>query len=976
MQDLPAGGTAPRIQYVQTAPGSQREFGYPFRVLSDTDIRVAQDNSMLDPGDYSVSGIGDPSGGTVTLNGAPPVGSRITVWRQMPLVSGNGFASGTEIGAPALNEAFDRLVMMAQQVAEDASNAVRPALTDVIRDLTLPPLEERAGKFLSFDSQGCPETVAARYIGNLQNFGLIYLGSHAGTSPPELRLNGTALRSGDLYFDSDDGLMKVWRGNEWAIAATPDPTLFRHDGSLSMTGDLDLGGHNIVNAGLIDGRNIATDGTMLDALSKTIADWELASRIIALRNAWEIARLRGLTAYALSNTYLDTFEDLTGLETGQMAIPPSDGTIIHGTDGTLQTMAGIWGPELAFDRNSSGTGIQATGDATQLHVGKDWGDGQSRTVTRVRAWGEPTEGGFASQAATCALAFQGSQTGAWAGEEITLWSDPTFEDPGGAHVEFDVVDTTTAYRFHRFLVEETQTATSLQIMELELFAGHHAPSTSTGIRLVDGEGIANGDPPASILSTESHWLPRAGFVHTGDSLVIDAAVGAIRTKLPLRGNFELTLSLGASGPDHLWQIGLVEDGDIGNFDPAQSFGGLPIDSGATSGLGVENGIAVSVSQNHVRLLRIEQNIVHDDGTAATILSQGDEVSVVRHGVEVSVKVNGIEILQCETTLSACSYGILGSHTTPCGYESIAWNLNHDDPMTLVSKGITAATPPEELHILIEADGVHRGENNLTHSNDFLASAWNKAGATVQAHEDPGLGHTVFRIEETESPGVHAMIRIVSIVPGQVHTASLFAKAAERTKLRLLWGNQSTSRYAYAIYDLTNGTASSPVTVDTVGAFNAEIQPVGNGWYRCAISGELDSVSDQGQLSCYLLRESNFTHYPGNPTMGAAVYGAQLESAPSPGPYFETTDTAVGPRVVLERDFLLEASRNDGLSWQTASLANSPVPAFDRLIAHYVTDFFAEPTGQTVRLRLSLDRPEPIRINRWAVQADCLLSIST
>lgn len=45
-----------------------------------------------------------------------------------------------------------------------------------------------------------------------------------------------------------------------------DPTLhMRHDGSVTMTGDLPMGGNAITNVGNVDGRDVSADGTVLDA---------------------------------------------------------------------------------------------------------------------------------------------------------------------------------------------------------------------------------------------------------------------------------------------------------------------------------------------------------------------------------------------------------------------------------------------------------------------------------------------------------------------------------------------------------------------------------------------------------------------------------------------------------------------------------------------------------------------------------------
>ncbi|MBO6837048.1 MAG: hypothetical protein JJ881_12830 [Alphaproteobacteria bacterium] len=976
MNDPLSGGTPSRIQYIQAEPGGMRIFDYPFQILADSDLTVAVNDAILDPETYFVGGIGNPGGGEVSLTEPPEVGSRITLWRAMPFTMDDAFAAGTEIRAANLNAAFERLTMMVQQVADETANAIHTSVTDLDRDLTLPSVAERAGRYLSFDADGRPEAVTARFIGDMQNLGLVYLGAHATISAPTNRLNGTSLQVGDLYFDIDADAMNIWRPGGWTTAATPDATLFRHDGSLAMSGDLDLGGHDIVHPGLIDGRDVAADGAVLDALKEIIADWEFTTRYIAMRNAWEIAQLRGLTVHALANTYLDTFQDLSGVETGMMPIGTNEGAVISGTDGSINVVNGLWGPDYAFDGGVHDTGAQAIGDPTYFYIGKDWGAGNARTITKIRAWGEPGTLGFAAQVTTCALSFQASNSGAWAGEETILWSDPSFADPGGAFVEIEIADTTSAFRFHRFLIEETEEAQELQVMNLTLFEGLDLPLSSSGIRLdqVNG-GVANGDGPHSVLSSTEHWSTRAGFAHSGDAISVSPNAGAIRTKLPLIGNFDVTLTLGTVSANGLWRFGLFEQGEIAKFDPSLILGGLPVDPASSEGIGIDNGIGLSIEQDSLQILKVQDNVAGPDGSASVGLVTGDRLTIRRRADVLSILVNDTGVIETTLDPETAYYAVLGSGAEACDFESLSWTEWQDEPMELISAPVQADGIVNDLHILVETEGLYSGENTLPLSNDFLAAPWIQAGTTLEVLSDQSGSRLGFRLTETETPGVHALIRIVPIRPGQTYTASLFAKADERTRLRLLWGNQSTSRYGYAIYDLESGTVGSPVSIGTASPFAATIIPAGSGWYRCVLTGLLDTNSDQGQFSVYCLNESGQSQYPGNVEQGLSISGAQLEAAEIAGPYFETSDSAPPPRPVLGRDVEISVSSDAGTSWQIAKLVRPPLQSSDHLIAHYFAELTGVPQGADLRIRFSLDRAESVRLKRWALQADCPLLLN-
>ena len=64
---------------VEYAPnGVTTVFAYPFAVLSEDDLAVAMDGAPVTSG-FTVSGIGDESGGSITFSSAPVGTSQVTV---------------------------------------------------------------------------------------------------------------------------------------------------------------------------------------------------------------------------------------------------------------------------------------------------------------------------------------------------------------------------------------------------------------------------------------------------------------------------------------------------------------------------------------------------------------------------------------------------------------------------------------------------------------------------------------------------------------------------------------------------------------------------------------------------------------------------------------------------------------------------------------------------------------------------------
>jgi hypothetical protein len=148
MTDLTVGAGHPRVQYV--ANGSQTAFTYPFPVYAGADLAVWFGDGAA-PGSFSVSGVGQSAGGTVTFAAAPPSGTRITILRAMAVARGTDFQEGGEFRAAAINEELDRLAMMVQQVDEKVARAVhlRPHAVPAATDLPPP-----APGFLRWNGDG------------------------------------------------------------------------------------------------------------------------------------------------------------------------------------------------------------------------------------------------------------------------------------------------------------------------------------------------------------------------------------------------------------------------------------------------------------------------------------------------------------------------------------------------------------------------------------------------------------------------------------------------------------------------------------------------------------------------------------------------------------------------------------------------------------------------------------------------------
>jgi len=105
---------------------------------------------------YTVSGAGDPAGGSVTMLTAPATGTRLVIYRDTDVTQETDYVSGDPFPAETHETALDKLTMIMQEKTPGAGGATRAVQipigdpTSVIT--TLPPSVARLDKVLTFDA--------------------------------------------------------------------------------------------------------------------------------------------------------------------------------------------------------------------------------------------------------------------------------------------------------------------------------------------------------------------------------------------------------------------------------------------------------------------------------------------------------------------------------------------------------------------------------------------------------------------------------------------------------------------------------------------------------------------------------------------------------------------------------------------------------------------------------------------------------
>lgn len=146
-----------RAQYATN--GSTDTFTVPFYFLADGDLQVIYTDSdgiestLVLTTDYSVSGAGNASGGSITTVSTYAADGYITILRDVDATQETEFTDGDPLPAASVNAALDKLTMLVQQALEQVSRALVYSPSDTTGS-TLPAAASRANKQVLFDEDG------------------------------------------------------------------------------------------------------------------------------------------------------------------------------------------------------------------------------------------------------------------------------------------------------------------------------------------------------------------------------------------------------------------------------------------------------------------------------------------------------------------------------------------------------------------------------------------------------------------------------------------------------------------------------------------------------------------------------------------------------------------------------------------------------------------------------------------------------
>lgn len=172
MSHIKLHGVKPRIQYV--ANGTLTTYEFPFVIFSDTDIQIYLNDVLQSSEIYSVTGIKNTNGGSITFTTPPIAGTVITITRDLSIERTTDFQEGGALRADVLNGEFDYQTACLQQVADtiNRSMILPPYATSTDVDLTLP--SPSAGKAIVWNADGTNLENSAVKVNELESTLLSY----------------------------------------------------------------------------------------------------------------------------------------------------------------------------------------------------------------------------------------------------------------------------------------------------------------------------------------------------------------------------------------------------------------------------------------------------------------------------------------------------------------------------------------------------------------------------------------------------------------------------------------------------------------------------------------------------------------------------------------------------------------------------------------------------------------------------------
>jgi hypothetical protein len=239
-------------------------------------------------------------------------------------------------------------------------------------------------------------------------------------------------------------------------------------------------------------------------------------------------------------------------------------------------------------------------------------------------------------------------------------------------------------------------------------------------------------------------------------------------------------------------------------------------------------------------------------------------------------------------------------------------------------------------------------NLLTYSQDFTNAVWTKYGTGTSVIGTNALAPdgtlSACTVTASVAGGLSAITTNVGLST-LTYTWSCYLKAGTASAVQLYCYNLTGGGSAFhANFDVATGIMSSPAANGTGILYSSSISSVGNGWYRCVISGNCNIA---GSMGCVVY----------TPVGTVLFWGAQLETGTSVSSYKPKPNARTNVQSVLD------------LTGQNILTANSLTYNSDGTYSfNGTTDYITTGTNSALQ-------PSYVTMEAWVKQTNNSQSIS-
>lgn len=210
--------------------------------------------------------------------------------------------------------------------------------------------------------------------------------------------------------------------------------------------------------------------------------------------------------------------------------------------------------------------------------------------------------------------------------------------------------------------------------------------------------------------------------------------------------------------------------------------------------------------------------------------------------------------------------------------------------------------------------VEGSRTNLILNSDFTDPYWypNFAATSTSAELAPDGVSMAYKLNDDNTLGQH-LVTLARTATNERITISVFAKAAERSRIMLQMTNNETEA-CEAKFNLSTGALISTYTASTdFSDLEPKIENVGSGWYRVSLTVSKANFSVNSQPTISVVADNGDSFYTGNGT-GIYIWGPQLEIGNYPTSYIPNASGSALTRAADHASVTAGAWYGSGNAW--------------------------------------------------------------